>query len=734
MIFRNALLAIDGATYRLLETEPEKNVAWVISMEDHAMPQSVGLSDISGLQTIEHSGGKRSAYAPTQAERARRDRAVKALNPLLSHGVALFNDVSRFQLIKNHAKVAGVSTPSLYKWLRMYWQNGQCDEALTPNYRQCSTSLRQTTAGRGAKARFGIATYQVQHEDIEHFEHVIKTVYFADKLTTVASTYQRLIERYYSYLDGNGQRCIKNVGNLPSLRQFSYYLKQAYPLEARMRMRMGDKTFERNHRAIIGTVEQDCLGVGHMYECDATVADVFLVAEDDIETIVGKPTIYYIIDRWSRLIVGFYVGFENASWTVAMQALLSISEDKEALCRRYGVEYRPEDWPAHCVFPIMFLTDLGEMHGRGGGQLSAGLYTRVAFTPGQHPDWKPVVETGHKQTRVTLQDGTPGFDPPENARQRLALHYDKDSCLTLTKFTRQLLELILKHNRSARLEYDFTMKEAREKFLPTPINVWNSGIATRSGALTRYQYDHVRYKLLPRETACVTKNGVLFKGCLYTSNELVRRGWFVQARAKKAFTVNVAFDHRLVDNIFVIDDNGEPLLCDLTPASQKHRGRSFAEVKVYELLVDEAGIDVTQNRRQTTSDYHAAVDGMHDEARKALKASPRKSRSARKADTKEAREAAKQTERKTTGSLKPTSVPSLPKPAPSPYQQSGVSNAPIAQAPAVIDLRVAKLARDNQAASAAAAPAVLQPASSLPDKEEMTRRALERMRQRGNTR
>lgn len=733
MIFRNALLEIEGATHRLLETEPEKNVAWVISMDDFAMPKSVGLSDISGLETIEHTGERLLARVPTEAERSRRDKAVKALRPLLVHGTALFDDVSRFQLIKKHAKVAGVSTPSLYKWLRMYWQNGQCDDALTPNYRNCGISLTQITAGRGAKARHDVETYQLCEEDIQYFEQTIQTVYFADKRESIVSSHQRLLEKYYSYLDGNGHRCLKSPGYHPTLRQFSYYLKATYPLEVRMRARLGDKTFERNHRAVLGTVEQDCLGVGHIYECDATVADVYLVAEDDIGTIVGKPVIYYIIDRWSRLIVGFYVGFENASWTVAMQALLSISEDKEALCRRYGIEYRREDWPAHCVFPIMFLGDMGELHGLGGGQLSEGLYTRVAFTPGQRPDWKPIVETGHKQTRVVLQAGTPGFDPPENAKQRQALHYDKESCLTLTEFTRQLLELILMHNRRAMREYEFSMQEAREKFLPTPVNVWNRGIATRSGALSRYTHEHMRFKLLPRETGRVTMNGVLVKGCYYTSPELVRRGWFVQARATKRFSVDVALDYRLVNNVYVIDDQGEPILCELTPESQKHRGRSFAEVKVYELAVGAVGIDIEHDRKQAMSDYHAVVDEIHDAGRTKLKSAPKQTRSARKADTKDAREAALTAERQETGRLKPANPPAVPHPPHSSQLQLSTPDTTAASASAVVDFRVAKKARENQAVLTTATPAGYQPVSGLPDKDEMTRRTLERMRKKGNT-
>lgn len=93
----------------------------------------------------------------------------------------------------------------------------------------------------------------------------------------------------------------------PTLRQFKRILKQKFDLETTIRKRAGDKEFEQNHRARLGSMDQDCHGVGHIYEIDATIADVFVVSSRDRSRIIGKPTLYLIYDRRSRLIVGFYV-------------------------------------------------------------------------------------------------------------------------------------------------------------------------------------------------------------------------------------------------------------------------------------------------------------------------------------------------------------------------------------------------------------------------------------------
>lgn len=47
------------------------------------------------------------------------------------------------------------------------------------------------------------------------------------------------------------------------------------------------------------------LGPGSRYEIDATIADIYLVSDSDRACIVGRPTIYFVVDVFSRMVVGF---------------------------------------------------------------------------------------------------------------------------------------------------------------------------------------------------------------------------------------------------------------------------------------------------------------------------------------------------------------------------------------------------------------------------------------------
>lgn len=667
MIFRNDLLLIDGAVHRLLQVLPQANTAWVISVDDgFALPRKVPWSSISGLEAIKQDAAALPARRVTSAAARMRARAMSVLRPILQRETELFDDARRCGLLREHAQSSGVSLPTLYKWLRMYWRGGQCDDALLPDYSRCGRVAGSITAGRGAKARHGKGTYQLTAEDLMRIADALEKHYFTDARVNLTQTYQRLLERHYSTLDGNGKLYVRESGDRPSLRQLRHYLSTRYPLEERLRRRVGDKDFELQHRQVLGTVMQDCHGVGHIFECDATIADVYLVATDDVQTIVGKPTIYLVVDRSSRLIVGVYVGLENPSWLCAKQALLFISQDKHEICRRFGIDYSADDWPAHMVFPQTVLADLGEWNSRGGEQFGKNLYTTVSFVPAKRADWKPIVESSFKQVRVTLQDGTPGMDPPENAKRRQGKHYEKDASLNLHQFTKQILELVIKHNRTPVRDYPLTTADLREGFVPTPAAIWNRGIASRSGVLTRYSFEHVRLQLLPTDTASVTEHGVEFKGCLYTGDEAIALGWFVQARVAR-FKVEVSYDPRLVDNIYVHHRSGNatPMLFNLSPRSDVHRGRSYAEVEVYRRLKANFLPAVDQARIQAAADWHSAVKPVNDVARADLaRQSVKASRSARRAETKAARQAELGRERLATASLKNASAGEPPQPRP----------------------------------------------------------------------
>ncbi len=664
MLFRNDIFSFEERRYRFLHADLQQSVAWAIALDDaHAWPVELSGDILDGV-TADGAGTTVRTINPSAAMLLKRDEAYMRVHPLVTGGADIYRPDIRGPLVDARAQQLGCSKRTLYKDLRRWFQGGQTPDALLGQYQKSGRT--EVSAAKkapreappllndGNELEDGLlahAIYQLTEEDLSIFrKHIEKSGgYLKDARITMASAFQRLLEQHYSTLDGNGDKYIRLVGNRPTYRQFTHFIRKHYSLEARLRGRKGDKDFELENAAKLGTVGADCRGVGHYYEIDATIVDVQLVSSTNVNDIIGKPTLYLIIDRKSRLIVGFYCGLENASWMGAMQAILSIAADKRALCSRYGVVYEPEDWPADRVFPREFLADRGEMLHSNSNSVSDGLAITVTNLPSRMAKWKPVVECGFKLTHEALADVAPSYNPVFNAVKRQGKHYDKDACLTLHEFVGIMLRTIIAHNRKAMPRYNLSLDEVSSRVQPIPIHLWNHDIPKSAGNLTRYTEAQVCHALLPKGKATVTDKGVVFRNCFYTCPEAEARGWFVLARNTSQFSLTVSFDYRLVDKIWIHSPHNRNALleADLTTRSDKFRGLSFAEVTHYIELEKQMAPSNQQNRLQTNSEFHEDVDPIVQGAKARYKrAGTNASRSSRKADVKPARTQNRQQERR----------------------------------------------------------------------------------------
>ena len=628
-----------GRVYRLLAVDVPADSAWVISMEArHAWPEHRAWSEISALSGLNTptTHPVRNHADCSHAQKLRAKNALEAIAPLVENIPSIFIPEQRSSLLNERADEIGICQRTLRNYLREYWLGGQTESALLGKWHNCGvqSAILNQTARRGRRPLYGdYEIFEVDQSVHAKFEEAAKW-YLKDERHTISAAFDALLE-HYTTPDG----ILYPMGQRPSQRQFSYYLQNKFSTEVRLRARKGDKEFERNHRAKLGSSRFQCDGVGDIYEIDATIADIYLVAKDDATKIIGKPTVYLIIDRRSGLITGFYAGLENASWSAARLAILSITADKAELCRKYGVTYNPEEWPAHGIMPKQFVADRGEIYSKASNRLTEGLHTTVANVPGLRPDWKPFVECGFKLLHQALAKDVPGYDPDWNATRRRGKHYEKDASLTLHDFTKLLLEYIITYNRKPKLKMELATDEVMNGISAAPIPLWNYGIKTRSGYLTRTQEHDVKFALLPTEEATITPNGIEFKGCYYTCEEAIKKGWFVQAR-KGRKSVDVSFDPRLSDAIYVHKrgDKCSYIRADMTDVSRrKYAGLTFNEVDYYLKLEKRDRADDKQVRYQVEIERRQRSRPTIESSQNKLARMPKTSRSARRADIKEDR-------------------------------------------------------------------------------------------------
>lgn len=638
MLYRNSVFLWHGLRFRLLGVEADLNRAWVIELDKKTTKtRCIRWSEISDLDNLaSEDTSEVGVFNATPAAIAVRDEALRMLGSLIHNTPAIYDNKKRGQLIAEQSASFGCSKSVLYKHLINYLQGGQTPSALLGRFNRCGKNRRVMKAVSGPAKSGGEPKYLLTEKDLGVFKSEITNVYLKDIRISIAATYKRLLQKHYRLVDGNGDSYLAPIGEYPTIRQFEYYLRKHYPAHVRRRARHGDKAYELEHRAILGNALADCEGVGHYYEADATIADVYLRASDDISKIVGKPTLYLITDRKSRLIVGWYVGLENASWICAMQAMVSISQDKSAICRRLDIPYNPDDWPADRVFPQSVLVDRGEWTAKASTQLADGMATDVVYVPAKRADWKPIAESRFKLMRVEMQDGVPGMDPPENAKKRQGIKYEQDACLTLQEFERIIVLIIIKHNRTPNSKYRLSLKELEDQVSPDPLSLWNHGIRERTGLLNRYSEAFVRRTLLGQTTATISERGIAVHGCYYTCNEALEQGWFERARTRK-FEVRVSFDRRLVNVLFVHDPfkSGRVYECKLTSMSQDYSGMSVAEVFAIEKFRKARNSELEHRKLGMAVAYREMMDETVTNAKKKLKSAKLKtSRTAARADIK----------------------------------------------------------------------------------------------------
>lgn len=69
-----------------------------------------------------------------------------------------------------------------------------------------------------------------------------------------------------------------------------------------------------------------------------------------------------IVDVYSRIVTGIYVGLEGPSWFGAMMSLDNMVADKMEFCKQYGIDITEEQWPTYHL-PEIIIADRGEFEG-----------------------------------------------------------------------------------------------------------------------------------------------------------------------------------------------------------------------------------------------------------------------------------------------------------------------------------------------------------------------------------
>ena len=427
----------------------------------------------------------------------------------------------------------------------------------------------------GAKRKFGDGTGIKITPEIERlFRLIVESELLNDKKINITSAHRQFEELFVQHYP-----CIKQA-DIPTRRQFDHFYKREYKLPQRIEARTSVLNFQKDVRPLSGTATANTIGPGSRYEIDATIADIYLVADDDRSRILGRPILYVVVDVFSRMVVGFYIGFHNPSYVVAMQAIVNACSDKVSLCKLLGIDIQPEQWPT-IGLPDTILADRGEMMSHQVERLIHGYNIRIENAPAYRGDAKGIVERYFRTLQAEFKPYAPGVVKGNRIQKHGESDYRLDAVVPISAFAKMILKTILYRNQHHVLDtYDRDADFPPD--LPSiPLHIWNWGIQNRTGHLRTVDPDTLRIMILPRKKISISTSGVNLWGLYYIGSEILKEGWLHRSKeVTRPQDLQAAYDPSCVDKIYLFPKHDSTIYweCSLSTKSRQFTGMSFWQV------------------------------------------------------------------------------------------------------------------------------------------------------------
>ena len=533
-----------------------------------------------------------------------------------------------------------VSLATIYKYLRRYWQRGQIPNSLIPDYRNCGAPGKSRTDLGGKKS--GRKRIYSSGEGIK-ISLKIEKLFHRNILANQMRVNKVSLPKSYLDFVVLFSENFKNVKkeNYPTLRQYKYYFYKNFKIDKRLEAQSEKSTFNKDIRPLNSTATANVTGPGHRYEIDATIADIYLVDDQERDKIIGRPTVYIIIDVFSRMIAGYYIGFQNASYVVAMKTLVTACLDKVELCKEFGIDIESEDWP--CVgLPEIILADRGEFMSKQVDALVQALNISVEVAPPRRGDAKGIVERNFKTIQAEFKEYSPGVVSGNKIKKHGERDYRIDARVTISGFKEAIVREIIYHNKHKVLK-----KYDRESDIPDdipsiPLALWNWGIENRAGKLRHVNVDYLRIAVLPTKKVTISEYGVNLWSLFYTSQELLQSGILHrQKNVRRPQNLEAAYDPDRCDTIYLFPEKDSRIYwqCSLTDKSRKYSGLTFWKVWESQLAHKTAEADylqVAQDKRIELNEKQAFLLNPNKQRKSELSDSARVKRI--KGNKKEAKE------------------------------------------------------------------------------------------------
>ncbi len=528
-----------------------------------------------------------------------RDRRMKRIGGLFADP-RIFDDAARPQLIRS------VGSPgAIYRLLTRYLQYGQIPNALLAEYDRCGArgQARVITVNGRRRPVQAAPSLDATKAIRDVFERWLTEKYDKRTKPSLSAIFLAMSGAEWSRgyeLNKDGQRVPKLLpeDQRPTEDQFRYYFNHHHDAERSAEQRLGPLMAARANKVRGMDTRSLAFGPNSLWMGDGmdsgvSVRDgdeaslaftepkldgqISIIDEDDPLLILGGAKIYALGDVFTGAVVIAYATLEEESYASIKTAFELATCDKVEYCKRHGITIEEHEWPFRHV-PDAVLTDRGPLRGKMGDHLAKTFGLDVQTTAPYRPDLKGFIERTNRTIRQGLLNSLPGAS--RGRRQPGEEDPRLKTALTLKELNALLITATLYHNNFRRRKnYPLTPDMRRDGVQPYPIELWRWGAKRRSGVMKMLPQDLVRQKLLPRGSASMTEQGLYFRKLYYGCTATFFHAMRFRAKHRGAQVVEIAYDPRLVDVMYLVRDSGrEFVLCELKGVSDRFKGRTWAEV------------------------------------------------------------------------------------------------------------------------------------------------------------
>lgn len=550
------------------------------------------------------------------------EKAWDVVSTLLAEGEkSLLQSVTRNLIIHKVSVDLGINRKTVLKYLKRYWKRGMTPLSLLPDFYKRGGKGQQKQSngkkrGRPRKVQDVFGNGVNIDEDIKKvFRLAAEKYYLTKKDVSVRFAYEQMIKEFFK------KELEKSPEQLPTYYQFLYWVRKEKNLSTEIIRRTGKRNYDLNFRPVLGSSKSEVRSPGEKIQIDATIADVYLVSEFNREWVIGRPVLYFCKCVWSSMIVGFHVGLEGPNFEQARLALMNMVEDKVGYCSQFDIEINEKEWPT-AYLPNSIVADRAELLSNASNLLTEKLNVRIENTGAWRGDLKSLIE---RQFGLLTNDIVKPLLPgavDKDFGKRGTKDHRLSGKLTLNEFKQIIIKYIIYFNNQYAME-NFTRDEEmiKEEIETIPIKLWDWGMKNRSGRLRKISKELMMLHLLPTGSATVTESGIRFRHMLYSSELALKEQWFVKARYDSTWKIDIVYDPRNLDQIYIQISEGKSYeVCTLLEHQYRYKNRTMEDIN----FLQES--EKIQNKKHKQEQLKAKIS-LHEEVEKIVRDAEKKSKS-----------------------------------------------------------------------------------------------------------